>query len=92
MTTSLLVRTARDNQLACPLMTTILLVRPSLEPEFSPGEPLTKSIVLSSSSSIYWHSNLVTSADWLRMLAHVQTLTYAHISVLRMQKDELHDS
>jgi hypothetical protein len=31
---------------------------------------------LSSSSSIYWHSNLVASADWLRVLAHVHTLTY----------------
>jgi hypothetical protein len=25
---------------------------------------------------IYWHSNLVASSDWLRMLAHVHTLTY----------------
>jgi acyl-coenzyme A synthetase/AMP-(fatty) acid ligase len=29
-----------------------------------------------SSSSICWHSNLVTSSDWLRMLAHIYTLTY----------------
>jgi hypothetical protein len=28
-----------------------------------------------SSSSIYWHSNLVASADWLRMLAHVHILS-----------------
>ena len=25
----------------------------------------------SSSSSIYWHSNVVASADWLRVLEHV---------------------
>ena len=27
----------------------------------------------SSSSSVYWHSNLVTLSDWLRMLAHIDT-------------------
>jgi hypothetical protein len=27
--------------------------------------------LVSSSGSIYWHSNLVTSSDWLRMLAHI---------------------
>ena len=30
----------------------------------------------SRSSSIYWHSNLVASTDWLRMLAHIHILTY----------------
>jgi hypothetical protein len=30
-------------------------------------------IALSSSSSVYWHSNLVTFSDWLRMLAHIDT-------------------
>jgi hypothetical protein len=34
----------------------------------------------SSSSSIYWHSNLVASADWLRMLAHVHTLTTTYLA------------
>ena len=28
---------------------------------------------VSSSSSVYWHSNLVTFSDWLRMLAHIDT-------------------
>ena len=27
----------------------------------------------SSSSSVYWHLNLVTFSDWLRMLAHIDT-------------------
>ena len=26
-----------------------------------------------SRSSVYWHSNLVTFSDWLRMLAHIDT-------------------
>jgi hypothetical protein len=39
-------------------------------------------------SSVYWHSNLVTSSDWLRMLAHVYTLT--HI-LRRSHTDRLKD-
>ena len=33
----------------------------------------------SSSSSIHWHSNLVSSADYLRMLAHVWQEMHTHL-------------
>ena len=47
-------------------------------PQPLPSLPAASRIVTrmhnSSSSSIYWHSNLVASLDWLRMLAHIYTL------------------
>jgi hypothetical protein len=41
-----------------------------------------------SSSSIYWHSNLVASADWLRMLAHV-TYTDMYAETLELGSSKL---